>query len=140
MHLHNPTLFLLLIIGQALHSVEEYVFRLWEVFAPARYISGLFSASLPVGFGIVNLAIVAFGVWCYLGPVLHHWRSASGIMWFWALLELANGIGHTLFALGVSGYFPGLFTVPVLLVGSAVLLLRLLKDGPGSPGYPRGRS
>lgn len=140
MQLPTPTLFLMLIVGQALHSIEAFVFRLWEVLAPARYVSGLFGAGLPVGFGIVNLTIVAFGVWCYIGPVRHQWRSANGVMWFWALLELANAIGHTLFALGVSGYFPGLFTAPVLLVCSAALLPRLLQDGPGSPAYPRGRS
>jgi len=129
--LRTPTLFLLLIVSQALHSIEEYVNRLWEVLAPARFVSGLFNADLPVGFGIANTAIVVFGLWCYFGPVRRQWRSANGIMWFWALLELANGIGHSLFALGVGGYFPGLYTVPVLLFFATILLLRLLNNGDG---------
>jgi len=33
--------FLALIVAQAAHSIEEYVFRLFEVLAPARFISGL---------------------------------------------------------------------------------------------------
>jgi hypothetical protein len=41
--------FLILILTQAAHSVEEYVFRLYDVLAPARFISGLFSADLPTG-------------------------------------------------------------------------------------------
>lgn len=35
--------FLALILAQACHSVEEYVFRLYDVFPPARFVSGLFS-------------------------------------------------------------------------------------------------
>ena len=132
MRLQTPTLFLLLIISQALHSIEEYVFRLWEVLAPARFISGLFSADLAVGFGIANLTIFAFGLWCYLGPVRHQGRTANGLMWFWALLELANSIGHSIFALSAAGYFPGLYTVPMLFLFSTALLLRLLNSDPDS--------
>lgn len=35
--------FLALILVEAAHSLEEYVFRLYEVFAPARFISSLVS-------------------------------------------------------------------------------------------------
>jgi hypothetical protein len=33
--------FLVLILAQAAHSTEEYVFRLFDVFAPARFVSSL---------------------------------------------------------------------------------------------------
>jgi hypothetical protein len=59
-------------------------------------------------------------------------------MWCWALLELANSMGHTIFAVSAGGYFPGLYTVPVLFVCSTILLLRLAKTGAGSPRLPRG--
>jgi hypothetical protein len=131
-NIQTDTLFLLLIMSQALHSIEEYLSRLWEFLAPARLISGLFSANLAVGFGLANLTIVAFGLWCYLGPVRHDWRSARGIMWFWVLLELGNSIGHTFFAMGVAGYFPGLYTVPALFVCASLLLVRLLHNDNGS--------
>ena len=70
-------LFLILVIAQAAHSVEEYVTRLYDVFAPARFVSGLVSDDLAVGFAIINVAIVAVGVWCYLGPV----RSGGDAAW-----------------------------------------------------------
>jgi len=130
--LQTTTLFLLLIVSQALHSTEEYFSRLWEVLAPARFVSGLFSSNLAAGFGAANTVIVAFGLWCYLWPVRQRWSNARGFMWFWGLLELANGIGHSLFALGVSGYFPGLYTVPALLLFSIALLLRLLERDYGA--------
>jgi len=131
MRLQTPVLFLLLIMSQALHSIEEFVFRLWEVLAPARYVGALFNADPSVGFVIVNLGIVALGLWCYLWPVRQQWRSAVGIIWFWTLLELANSIGHSLFAVGAGGYFPGLYTAPVLFLCSTALLTRLLIGNHG---------
>ena len=39
--------FLLLILAQAAHSIEEYVSKLYEVFAPARFVSSLVSNVSP---------------------------------------------------------------------------------------------
>ena len=127
MQTSTQTGFLLLIVSQAMHSIEEYFYSLWEVFAPARFISGLFSDNLTVGFSIVNLSIVAFGVWCYFGPVRNSWSSATILAWFWVFLELGNSIGHTYFAINQEGYFPGLYTTPFLLVFSCYLAFRLVK-------------
>ncbi len=131
-------MFLLLILSQALHSIEEYVSRLWEVLAPARFVSGLFTSDLALGFGIVNLSIVTFGLWCYFVPVRNAWQSARVFMWCWALLELANSMGHTIFAVSAGGYFPGLYTVPALFVCSTILMLRLVKTGAGSHMLSQG--
>ncbi len=53
--------FLALIAVQAVHSFEEYRGRLYEVFAPARMVSGLISDDLDRGFLIGNVVLVAFG-------------------------------------------------------------------------------
>ena len=55
--------FLALIVAQAAHSIEEYVFRLFDVFAPARFVSGLVSDDLSVGFAFGNAGLVMFGLW-----------------------------------------------------------------------------
>ena len=73
----SKLLFLLLIAVQAAHSVEEYAGRLYEVFPPARFVSGLVSGNLSLGFLVINVAIVGFGAWCYFGPV----RSGLGAGW-----------------------------------------------------------
>ena len=122
------TAFLLLIVSQSLHSIEEYSYSLWEVFEPARFISGLVSNDLTMGFSIVNLSIVAFGFWCYFGPIRHAWTNATIFAWFWVLLELGNGIGHTYLAINQAGYFPGLYTVPLLFIFSFNLAFRLVKS------------
>ena len=118
------TAFLALVVTQAAHSVEEYVFRLFDVLAPARFISGLFSGDVARGFAIANALLVAFGVWCYV-RVHRGLPGARRVAWFWACLELANGIGHGIFALARGAYFPGVATAPFLLGISVYLIARL---------------
>jgi hypothetical protein len=107
--------FLCLILAQGAHSIEEYVTRLYAVFPPARFVSSLISHNLAVGFLFANAALVAFGLWCWAVPVGSRWPVARGLVWFWTLLELGNGVGHLLLALSHGGYFPGLATAPLLL-------------------------
>src|SRR5580692_439137 len=61
--------FLALVATQAAHSIEEYIGRLYEVFPPARFVSGLISQNLQRGFVIFNIVLVSFGLWCFIGPV-----------------------------------------------------------------------
>lgn len=117
--------FLLLVVAQAAHSVEEYLAGLYESFAPARFISGLISGDLAVGFLVANAGLVAFGLWCWAVPVRSGWPSARGFLWFWVAIEIGNGLAHPAFALVRGGYFPGLITAPLLLVPAVCLAIRL---------------
>jgi hypothetical protein len=121
--------FLFLILAQGAHSVEEYATGLYEVFAPARFVSSLVSCDLALGFLIVNAALVTFGLWCWAVPVRLGWRAARGLAWFWALLEIGNGVGHSTLALSREGYFPGLATAPLLLLLAAWLAVLLVRQG-----------
>jgi hypothetical protein len=118
--------FLALVTVQAAHSVEEYVGRLYEVFPPARLVSGLLSQDLERGFLIFNVALVAFGIWCFLWPLRRHWAVAPAMAWLWVGIELVNGIGHPLWSLTLRAYTPGVATAPLLLV-LAVILARQLR-------------
>jgi hypothetical protein len=120
--------FLFLVLAQAAHSVEEYVTRLYEVFAPARFVSGLVSSDLSFGFVVVNAAFVALMAWCWAIPVRASWPSARGLAGFWALLELGNGAGHAALALSRGGYFPGAATAPLLLGFAAWLAVLLNRE------------
>jgi hypothetical protein len=117
--------FLAMVLVQAGHSIEEYVTRLYDVLAPARYVSSLISADRRVGFLVFNVSLVAFGLWCYFGPIRRGEPSAVGLAWFWAILETLNGLAHASWAVWAGGYRPGLVTAPLLLVTALVLAWHL---------------
>jgi hypothetical protein len=133
MNTTTKRLFLLLIFAQALHSIEEYYFSLWEVLAPARFLSGLVSTDLPFGFAVVNVTIVALGLWTYAWPVRRNSRYAIPLAWFWTILEAANGIGHVMFAIASRSYFPGVYTAPLLLILSGLLAIQLTRRSDRLP-------
>jgi len=111
----SQNLFLCLILSQAAHSIEEYCFRLYDVLAPARFVSSLVSSNLALGFAVANVVLVLFGFWCYLARVHQRhpgWRSWA---WFWTVLEAANWANHLILAAGSGGYFPGAATAPLLI-------------------------
>lgn len=119
--------FFALILAQAAHSTEEYLFGLYNVFLPARYISTLVSDDPATGFVIVNAAVVLFGLWCYIARVRIKHSSAFAWMWLWLVAELGNGAGHIIIALMRDAYFPGLATAPFLIAISGYLALQLSK-------------
>ncbi len=122
----SQNLFLVLILSQALHSIEEYCFRLYDVLAPARVVSNMVSSDPAWGFAIVNTVLVSFGFWCYLARVRRSRPSGRSWAWFWTILEAANGAGHLLLAANRGGYFPGAATAPLLLGLSIALGATLL--------------
>jgi hypothetical protein len=111
----SQNLFLCLILSQAAHSIEEYCFRLYDVLAPAHFISSLVSSNLAFGFAMANVVLVLFGFWCYLARVRRRHPSGRSWAWFWAVLETANGANHLILAAVSGGYFPGAATAPLLL-------------------------
>jgi hypothetical protein len=108
--------FLCLVVAQGAHSWEEYHSRLYEVFAPARAVSVLASDDPALGFLVVNVLLVLFALWCWALPIRLSWPNAAGFVWFWAVLETANGLGHLGLAVMHHGYFPGVVTAPLLLL------------------------
>ena len=120
--------FLFLAILQTIHSFEEYVFNLWDYLAPARILSALVSDNLSLGFAVINLAVVALIFWSYIFSIRKAGPHAPGVVWFWAILESLNGIGHIGFGISSDGYFPGLYTAPFLLFVGVFLLLQLTRD------------
>jgi hypothetical protein len=121
----TKTLFLWLVVAQACHSVEEYAYRLYDVFPPARLLVSLFSSEPRRGFIIFNVAFVLFGFGCYVCPVRRRWPSAIPLMWVWAVIETVNGIVHPAFSIAVGGYTPGLITSLALLPLAVLLSHRL---------------
>jgi hypothetical protein len=118
--------FFCLVAAQAVHSVEEYRGHLYDVFLPARVVSGLISQDLQRGFIIFNVTLVVFGLWCFTWPVRKRWPGAGALLWLWVGIEMLNGIGHPAWSLAQGGYTPGVATAPVLF-GLAVYLAYQLR-------------
>ena len=127
----EPT-FGLLILVQAAHSIEECLGRLWESHPLAHFVAGLVSTDHERGFVFLNVLLVAFGAWCYFWPVRRHWRTAVSLAWFWAVIEIINGIGHPLWSLMERGYTPGLATAPVLFILAVILASQLRRRASDS--------
>ncbi|MEX2045218.1 MAG: HXXEE domain-containing protein [Opitutus sp.] len=114
--------FLALVLVQGAHSVEEYFGKLWEVFPPARFLTGLVSDDRHLGFLVLNVGLFLFGMWCFLWPVRRRWPSGRIIVGAWIVLEIINGIGHPLWSLRQGGYTAGVATAPILLILALALL------------------
>jgi|SRR5262245_14737186 len=115
---------------QAAHSVEEYLGRLWENFPPAAFLTGLFSSNRERAFVILNVTVVAFGVWCFFWPVRREWRSARALAWGWVVIEVINGVGHPAWSILQGTYTPGVATAPFLLVLALYLASQLRRSHP----------
>ena len=106
-----------LIAVQALHSIEEYSGRLYDIFPPARFMCGLVSRDLRRGFIIINVLFVGVRrLVLLLAALRNRWTVAPVLAWGWAAIEAANGIGHPLWSLWQRAYQPGVATAPLLLV------------------------
>jgi hypothetical protein len=116
--------FLLIALVQGLHSIEEFFGKLWEVYPPATFLSGLVSTNLKTGFIIINVSLFIILMLTWLTTFSKSY-STRGILWIWIILETINGIGHIIWAIIERSYEPGLATAPILL-GLALWLARLL--------------
>ncbi len=113
-------------LGQGLHSIEETYGKLWDVYPPATYLSGLVSADLKSGFIIINVSLFIVLMLTWLSTFSKAW-SPRGLLWIWIVLETINGIGHSVWAIIERSYVPGLATAPLVLflaLWLASLLLR----------------
>lgn len=119
------TAFLLLVLVQALHSIEEYIGKLWDVFPPAKYITGLFSNDHEKAFVVINICLFIFGMIIWIAAV-RNYSFALGPVWLLAILQIINSTGHMVWAIMKKGYVPGVATAPFLFILAIHLIKKLL--------------
>lgn len=115
-------IYLALVLTQGLHSIEEYFGKLWEVLPIANWLTGLVSEDHHYGFLVANIGLFVFGISTWYFIIRKANPMASFIIWFMILLELTNGIGHTVWAIYSGHYTPGLITAPFLFIIAFYLL------------------
>lgn len=124
-------LFALLVSFQAMHSIEETVFRLYDWLPHIRWADNVFEGGAFTLFVTANLAFVSFGAWCYFARVRPMATSTLTWVYVWGVIEIANGIGHPLWSLLAQAYVPGTGTAPLLLVTAIALLFGAQSARPG---------
>lgn len=128
----TKTAFLMLMLVQAAHSLEEVKFELWSYLEQARWVGTLFSNDVATGFATGNALVVGFGFWCYFARVRPSHTGALLWIYPWAIVELVNGITHPLMALYQGRYVPGTYTAPLLFAAAVYLLFSLRRPKSGS--------
>lgn len=130
MNTHLKLGFAGLVLTQTAHSTEEYITRLWEVWPPARYASGLFSSDLETGFLIINIGLNLIGYLCLFLLIMPERRGAFVALRFWIGLETLNGVFHLSWAASQGGYTSGSLTAPIFLILVIYLGLNLKRPVP----------
>jgi len=131
------TVYLLLGVAQAAHSIEEMRTHLYEFFWT---VTGLLHRAVPAfpqfrwqadTFAVVNMALIAL----LLGTVPFveaGKRWALALAWVAGVVETLNGIGHLSGALYFGSYVPGAASAPLLLLLGIVLLRELCRRSPSA--------
>jgi hypothetical protein len=125
--------FLVLIVLQALHSVEEFILKFYEVFPPMVSLYRDAPAMARPAFVLANSLLVLAGFVCLFRWVWPARRGAEAVAWVWVGAEAFNVVAHCVWAVLIRGYNPGLVTglgfVPVV-----AYLIYLLRRAPTQAG------
>lgn len=106
---------------QCIHMIEELLTG-FHVLLPAVFGQAPWSVEFFVTFNVIWIAIWVLAA----AGVERRPRLALFPIWFFALGMVGNGIWHPLLALLRQGYFPGLFTSPLVGIAGVVVMRRLL--------------
>ncbi|MFN2415611.1 MAG: HXXEE domain-containing protein [Pyrinomonadaceae bacterium] len=121
--------FLVLILLQVLHSVEEFTFKFYEVFPPMALLYRGAPRLAGPAFIISNSLLITVGLVCFFHWVAPGRPGARVVIWLWVGAEVLNAMAHSVWAIMVGGYNPGLVTslgfVPV-----AAYMIYLLRRAP----------
>lgn len=124
------SLYLLLGVAQAAHSIEEMRSRLYEFFWT---VTGALHSTFPSfpqfrmeadTFASINMGLIAFLLATV--PFVRAGRSwALGLAGVVGLVEVLNGIAHLSAAVVFGGYVPGAASAPLLLLLGVFVLREL---------------
>jgi hypothetical protein len=111
--------FLMLVVLQGLHSIEEFTFKFYDVFPPMVVLYRNHPQLARPAFLVFNLLLLVVGLICVWYWVWPGRRGARTIVWVWVGAESFNVVAHSTWAILNMGYNPGLATavgfVPLLV-------------------------
>jgi predicted anti-sigma-YlaC factor YlaD len=101
-----------LVVAQLLHVFEDYIAGFHERFP-------LYSLA-PEFFVLLHVAVLLL-LAALIPSVAHGRRWALRLAKFLAIIQILNGAGHLTIPLIEWGYYPGMWTAPLLLIFGAAL-------------------
>jgi hypothetical protein len=117
--------FFALIVLQAAHSTEEFIFGFYERFPPMRFVYQNDPHLAPYAFAMSNLLLVLVGLICFYYWVWPARKGTKVIVWIWIVIESLNVLAHFVWAALIRDYNPGLVT-GILFVPLIVYLTYLM--------------
>ena len=109
----------MLIVLQALHSTEEFIFKFYDVFPPMVVLYRDHPQLARPAFIVFNVLLFIVGLICLFYWVWPGRRGARTVVWVWVGGETLNVVAHSAWAILIAGYNPGLVTgimfVPLLV-------------------------
>jgi len=102
--------FLMLIALQALHSTEEFIFKFYDVFPPMASLYRDAPQMAKSAFIVFNVLLFMAGLICLFRWVWPGRRGARTIVLVWVVVETFNFVAHSVWAILIRGYNPGLAT------------------------------
>jgi len=113
------------LLCQSVHFAEELLTGFPQRF-PTLFGMAPWSTTFFVSFNMFWIVVWGFSCW----GVTTGSRVALFPLWFLAIASFANGVAHPLLSVGAGGYFPGLFTSPLVgLMGIMLLRQMVLVTG-----------
>jgi hypothetical protein len=110
----------LTVVAQSGHFIEEYRAG-FQLSFPQLFGLAAWTDSFFVAF---NLAWII--LWTLAIVLLPRWPGVAVFpVWFLAIAAMLNGLVHPLLAINAGGYFPGLWSSPVIAVLGFLLLRKL---------------
>jgi Protein of unknown function with HXXEE motif len=117
---------------QTCHFAEEYWSHFYVRFPEFLGLTP-WSSTFFVAFNLVWIAIWSLSI-AFIG---RYPRLGIFPIWFLAIASAVNGVVHPILSLAVSGYFPGLWTSPLVGILGGILL-RTLASSTKNAGATRG--
>ncbi len=114
--------FLVLILIQAVHSFEEYIFEFYRAFPPAQILNAIYPGSAKPAFILFNFLLIAFGLISYWLWVSPNRPGTRFILWIWIAIGIYNGLTHLVWGFFIDDYNPGLLTIVPLLIVALYLI------------------
>ena len=120
MRLSLASTFLFMIVVQALHAIEEFLFEFWDVFPPMHAVYGGTPGLGERVFIAFHSLLIGIGLWSYRRWVRGGGAGARTVVRWGILVQSFTLLLHAAWFLTAPRYQPGLATTPLFVPAIAL--------------------